>query len=131
MAKIRNATSFLVLLLIWTYLYVPNRFAFIASVDNSPNLDLLFFWFPSVLGIAAYASVRGIWWIRLALSLAPPVLIMVVVYSVALIGGVPSEYAVSAIGIILFGLRSYIIALTICVAIFEIIARLRSRRGAH
>jgi hypothetical protein len=131
MAKIRNAISFLLLLLIWTYLYVPNRFAFIAGVDKSPNLDLLFFWFPSVLGIAAYASFCGIWWIRLASSLAPPMLIMVVVYSVALIGGLSSEYAASTIGLILFGLRWYIIALLVCVAIFEIIARLRSRRGAH
>ena len=99
-----------------------------ANVGSTPNLDLLFLWLPAVLSVAAYVSFSARWWMRLILCLAAPLIIVMIVYATAILGSISSDYAASTIRVVVFDLRSYAIALVACVAIFEMIARLRARR---
>jgi len=128
MTKIRNIVLFCLLLLIWLYVYVPNRLHPMANGNGPPNVDLLFLWLPAVLGISAYVLFNAIWWRRLILSLVPPLSIVAIVYVAGILGSVSSEYAASTIRVVLFALPSYTIALLVCVAIIEVTSRLRARR---
>jgi hypothetical protein len=109
------------------FFYVPNPYvSFHGSAESeSVNNDLLFWWIPAILAIAAGVAHKGAWFARLALAVVPPVLILLVLFLLGAGGAMTKESAGWGLILVMFPLRAFVIALAVTVLLVESLDRYR------
>jgi hypothetical protein len=127
MTHLRNGIIGGIFLLAWVFFYVPNPYLSLhGNLASAPGSnDVLFFWIPSVLAIAAYIAHKGHWFIRFLLALAPPLFILGTLFLLGTAGVISNESAGWGLIFLMLPLRAFVIALAATLLLVESFERYR------
>jgi len=126
----RNLIVLGICLLAWASIYT--LYPYMSAQDSRHgeimSNDVLFVWVPSLLALLAYVAHAGRWFVRLALSVIPPVLLLSAVFVSGIAGVITTESAWGGVLLLMFALRAFVIALAVSVVIVEAFERYRSTK---